>query len=103
MNILYHLTVLPPKMPDCEALSQEITVLRQHFGGDLLYLNPNQQSPVYIPRLGFGFQKLKQIRRLEESLDVHHIYNPDAFPFPVLHWFNKPVVYTISSGVGQRQ
>jgi glycosyltransferase involved in cell wall biosynthesis len=103
MKILYHLTVLPPKMPECEALSQEITALRNHFGGELIYLNPNQHSPIYIPRLAFGFHKLRKLRNLEASLDIHHVYNPDAFPFPILRQLKRPVIYSISSGIGKRQ
>lgn len=103
MNILYHLTILPPKMPACEALSQEITALRHRFGGELLYLNPNQYRGIYLPRLAFGFHRLKHIRSLEKKLDVHHIYNPDPFPFPVLHYLRRPIIYSISSGVDNRQ
>ena len=103
MNILYHLTVLPPKIPAGEALSQEIDALRARFGGDLIYLNPNPGSPLTIPRLLFGFHKLGEIRRREAAVDLHHFYNPDPFPFSVLRWFKRPVVYSISSGVGERQ
>jgi len=103
MNILYHLTVLPPKMPQAEALSQEITALRQRFGGELSYLNPNLHCPVYIPRLLFGFHRLKALRAQEPTLDLHHFYNPSPFPFPILRWFRRPVIYTISSGVGTRK
>ena len=56
MNLLYHLTVLPPKMPEAVAELQEINILRGHFGGDLCYINPNQHAPIYLPRLLFGFQ-----------------------------------------------
>ena len=83
MSILYHLTILPPKMPECEAYSQEIHALREYFGGDLLYLNPNQFSPIYVPRILFGFHKLRLIRAREANHRVHHVYNPDPFPFPV--------------------
>jgi glycosyltransferase involved in cell wall biosynthesis len=103
MNILYHLTVLPPKMPEAEAMSQEISALRAHFGGDLVYLNPNQQSPLYIPRLLFGFHKLKQLRDREVNLHLHQLYNPDPYPFPILRMLQRPVVYTLSCGVGTRQ
>lgn len=103
MNILYHLTVLPPKMPEGEALSQEITALRNYFGGELIYLNPNIASPIYLPRLLFGFHKLKYLRQLESNLDLHHIYNPDAFPFPLLRYLRRPVIYSISSGVRDRR
>lgn len=102
MNILYHLTMLPPKMPECEAISQEINTLRSHFGGDLIYLNPNQQSPLYVPRALFGFHKLKPLRSLESNLHIHHLYNPDPFPFPVLRALRRPVVYSLTGGVERR-
>lgn len=103
MNILYHLTILPPQRPECEALSQEISALRSRFGGEVVYLNPNQHSPVYVPRLLFGFHKLRQLLAQEANLHLHHLYNPDPFPFPVLRRLRKPVVYTISSGIGDRR
>lgn len=104
MKILYHLTVLPPKMPRAEALSQEINALRHHFGGGLKFLNPNHLlSYLYIPRLLFGFHLLSEIQAIEKRLDVHHVYNPDPFPFPILRRFQRPVVYTISSGVGDKR
>lgn len=103
MNILYHLTILPPKMPAAEALSQEIAALRTAFNGDMVYLNPNISSPVYLPRLLFGFHKLPDIRRYEQSIDLHHVYNPDPFPFPILRFLRKPVIYSLSSGVGENR
>jgi glycosyltransferase involved in cell wall biosynthesis len=102
MNIFYLLTILPPKMPEAEALFQEITALQSRFGGELLYLNPNQYAPIYVPRLLFGFHKLKELRAKEADLDFHHFYNPDPFPFPILRRLHRPVVYTISSGVGNK-
>jgi glycosyltransferase involved in cell wall biosynthesis len=103
MNVLYHLTILPPKMPQAEALSQEIAVLQTQFAGELLYLNPNISSPVYLPRLLFGFHKLPQIRRREAEIDLHHVYNPDPFPFPILRLLRRPVVYSLSSGIGEKR
>ena len=103
MNLLYHLPILPPKIPQAEALSQEIAALRARFGGELCYLNPNQRSPIYIPRLLFGFHKLQRLRAIENKLDLHHFYNPDPFPYPILRYLRKPVIYTISSGLGNRR
>ena len=103
MSILYHLTILPPKMPECEAYSQEIHALREYFGGDLLYLNPNQFSPIYVPRILFGFHKLRPIRAREANHRVHHVYNPDPFPFPVLRVLRRPVVYSLTGGLGNRR
>ncbi|MCP4420439.1 MAG: glycosyltransferase family 4 protein [Chloroflexi bacterium] len=103
MNILYHLTILPPKIPAAEALSQEIATVRQHFPGEIMYLNPNIASPVYLPRLLFGWHKLPQIRQREAQIDLHHVYNPDPFPFPILRFLQRPVVYSLSSGIGQKR
>jgi glycosyltransferase involved in cell wall biosynthesis len=102
-NILYHLTTLPPRMPACEALSQEIAALRAHFGGDLVFLNPNQGSPIYLPRIVFGLHQLRDLRAREARFDLHHLYNPDPFPFLVLRGLQRPVVYTVSSGIGHRR
>ena len=90
MNVLYHLTILPPPMPECVAEIQEIDALRGHFGGDLVYLNPNQYSPVYLPRLLFGFHRLRELRKREANVDLHHVYNPDLFAFPVFLSGGKP-------------
>lgn len=103
MNVLYHLTVLPPQMPEAEALSQEIEALRQTYAGDLIYLNPNRQAIGRIPRICFGFHRLLEIRRREARIALHHFYNPDPFPFPVLRFLRRPIVYTVSSGLAANQ
>ncbi len=103
MNILYHLATLPPKMPQAEAIAQEINALQGHFGGDVIYVNPNQQSPLFIPRLLYGFHKLKELRKREASLHLHHFYNPDPFPFPYLRKLQRPVVYSVTCGVRDRR
>ncbi len=103
MNILYHLATLPPKMPQAEAISQEITALRGYFGGDVIHINPNPEFPLYIPRLLFGFHKLKELRSREANLHLHHFYNPDPFPFPYLLKLRRPVIYSVTCGVRDRR
>jgi glycosyltransferase involved in cell wall biosynthesis len=103
MNILYQLSTLRPKMAQAEAITQEITALREYFGGDVVYVNPNQQSPIYIPRLLFGFHKLRRIWREEANLHLHHFYNPDPFSFPYLRTLRRPVIYSVTCGVGDRR
>lgn len=103
MNVLYHLPILPPQMPSGEALSQEIQALRKHTAGDLVYVNPNQSSPIYVPRLLFGLSRLKTLRTREQNFNLHHFYNPDPFPYPYLLYLRRPVVYTVSSGISARR
>ena len=103
MKILYHLATLPPKLPQAEAISQEIASLRHHFESDQVWVNPNQQVPIFVPRLLFGWHKLRQLRIREGRFDLHHFYNPDPFPFPYLRWLGRPVIYSITCGVGERR
>ena len=101
MKILYHIATLRPDIPDVEAVSQDIAALRESFGGEPVYVNPNQQSPIHIPRLLFGFHKLREIRRQEA--DLHHFFNPDPFPFPYLRALQRPVVYSLTCGLRQER
>jgi glycosyltransferase involved in cell wall biosynthesis len=103
MNVLYHVATLPAKMPQAEAISQEIAALREQLGGDVVYVNPNQWSPLLIPRVLFGFHKLRELRQREASLHLHHFYNPDPFPFPYLRTLRRPVIYSVTCGVKDRR
>jgi glycosyltransferase involved in cell wall biosynthesis len=103
MNLLFHVTFPPPPMPESVAELQEIRTLRKRFGGDLIYLNPNQHSPVRLPRLVFGFHRIRELRRRDKNIELHHVYNPDPYPFPVLRFLRRPIVYSISGGVGTRR
>ena len=103
MNVLYHVATLPPGMPRAEAISQEIAALRDRFGGDVIYVNPNYRSPVYVPRLLFGFHRLRELRSREAGVHLHHFYNPDPFPFPYLRRLQRPVVYSVTCGVSDRR
>jgi len=103
MSMLYHLTILPPSWPECEAISQEVDALRRRFGGHLIYVNPNRQAPLHIPRLFFGLHCLRELRHLEGTARLHHLYNPDPFPFPYLLLLQRPVIYSLTGGIARRQ
>ena len=102
MKILYHIATLRPKHPKAEAIWQEIAALQANFQGEIAWINPNQVFRFYVPRLLFGFHMLRRLRRRESNLGLHHFYNPDPFPFPYLRLLRRPIVYSITCGVGQR-
>lgn len=103
MSILYLLPTLPPKSDKAEAIAQEIALLRHHFGGEVVYVNPNTTLPrPLIPRLGFGWHSLPELHRRAREADLFHFFNPDPFPYPFLLALPKPVVYTITAGVETR-
>lgn len=106
-TVQFHLPILPPIEPELEAYSQEIAALRSQFRGTVNFLNPNQHLParvrktlplLRIPRLLFGFQQWPQLRQMDRAVDLHHFYNPDPFPYPILRRLSKPVVYVLSGG-----
>ena len=103
MDVLYHLTITPPKMPDFDAVVQDVRSLQDRFGGHLIHINPNPHLPVHLPRICFGFHKLRHIRALEQDARIHHFFNPDPFPFPVLKRLRRPIVYSVTGGVGDQQ
>lgn len=102
MKVLYHFMPMPPAMPGCVAELQEIDTLKDAFDGELCYLNPNAVSPIYLPRFLFGIHRYQWLRQQEAKIDLHHVYNPDPYPYPLLRWLRRPVVYTISGGVDRK-
>ena len=103
MNVLYYLTISPPAMPECDAVVQEVEALRKHFGGSLVYVNPNRRLPVRLPRMLFGLHQLGQLRSREASAHLHHLFNPDPFPFPILRRLRRPIIYSLTGGITERR
>ncbi|MFN8459436.1 MAG: hypothetical protein U0401_33100 [Anaerolineae bacterium] len=50
-----------------------------------------------------AFSESEQLRADENHFDLHHLYNPDPFPFPILRWLKRPVIYSVSSGMNQKR
>ncbi len=99
VRVCYHLTIPPSPWAACDALVQEVELLRAHFPGPLNHLYPTTRPGTRIPRLLWGLRHWPRLRRLERSITVHHIYNPDPYPFAILSLLRKPVIYTVSAGV----
>jgi glycosyltransferase involved in cell wall biosynthesis len=102
VKVLFHLTIRRPSAPWREAVWQEIDGLRGAVGGELNYLNPSRRELLRVPRLFFGFHQLRWLKRQDSRVDLHHVYNPDPFPFPILRWLNRPKIYTLSAGLTSR-
>ena len=102
-HILYHLTIPPPAAPQLDAVVQDAEALRSHFGGELRYLNPKSRCPVPVPRALFGLGQLRALRLQEDGIGAHHIFNPDPFAFPLLRALRRPIIYSLTGGVGAKR
>lgn len=100
MNILYHLTAPWPRIPNTDAVFQEVDALRQRFGGDILQLYPLRRPSRIFPKQFYGIHQLRALRRLEETTALHHLYYATLYPFPWLRWLRRPLVYSVVTGVG---
>lgn len=100
LRVLYHLTVPPSPMAACDAVVQEVEALRQHVKGPRIHLYPGSAPGTRFPRRWWGMQHLLRLWRMEREIDLHHIFNPDPFPFAILRFLRRPVVYTAVTGIG---
>lgn len=100
-RVLFHLTVPPGAPPGTDAVVQEVEALRNRLGGgQVLHLYPGRRPGSRIPRRWWGLQHLPRLSRLERQVDLHHVFNPDPFPFALLSRLRRPVVYSAVAGAG---
>lgn len=97
-RVLYHIPSPRPARPECDAVVQEIEALRAKNGGETLYVHPSEYTRVPLPRVLFGMWNLRELRTREAAVAVHHIYNPDLYPYPYLRFLQKPIVYSVAAG-----
>ncbi|MBU4212559.1 MAG: glycosyltransferase [Verrucomicrobia bacterium] len=100
MNILYHLTSPSPPIPGTDAVFQEIEALRRRFGGECLQLFPLRRPSRIFPKKLYGLHQHRALRRVEPSVDLHHLYYATLYPFPWLRALRKPLIYSAVTGVG---
>ena len=103
VRILYHVTIPRSPMAECEAVTQDVRLLQQVAPGELFHLYPTRTPGTRIPRLTWGLTQLPTLWRRERSAHLHHIFNPDPFPFAVLRLLRRPVVYTVVGGIRKDQ
>ena len=99
MRVLYHLTVPPSPLAALDAVVQEVEALRalSEDGGQVLHLYPGRTPGTRFPRRWWGLQHVPYLRRAEQGFDIHHIFNPDPFPFDLLCFLRRPIVYTATA------
>lgn len=99
MSLCYHLTIPPSPLAGCDAVVQEVQALQGRFGGRISHLYPGRQPGTRFPRRLWGMMRGPALCWMERQIKVHHLYNPDPYPFAVLRFLRRPVIYTVSAGV----
>jgi glycosyltransferase involved in cell wall biosynthesis len=100
VKILYLVATPPPVVPGTDAVVQEVDLLRAHFGGEAMYLRPAWRGRGWYPRELLGLHRLRAIRYWDSRIDLHHVYAPQLLRLPLLRLVTRPVVYTVTSGLG---
>lgn len=98
MRVLYHITSSLPRIPGTDALYQEVHHLCNSFEGKIIRWYPFHNYTKFFLPLFYGFHQILTIKRAEADYDLHHIFNPNWYHFPILRILKKPVVYSISGG-----
>jgi glycosyltransferase involved in cell wall biosynthesis len=99
VRVLYHLSSPLPPVTGTDAVVQEIDALRGRFGGDLNVLYPFRRPGRHWPRALYGLQRLRALRVEEAKIDLHHVYGPDLYIYPVLRALKRPVVYAVTTSL----
>lgn len=102
MRALYHVTIPDSPMADCEAVAQDIRLLQRIAPGERVHLYPRRAPGTRIPRQTWGLNHLPRLWRAERSIDLHHVFNPDPFPFPALRFLRRPIVYAVVGSLHER-
>ena len=75
-------------------------MLRARFGGEVIWLRPSWRARARYPRVLLGLHRLNAVRRRDSYVDLHHVYAPQLYWLPLLWFVKRPVVYTVTAGVG---
>ncbi len=93
------MTAPPPVLAGTDAVVEEANLLRSRFDGEIVFLLPSSKSPLRFFRSLYGLRQLTALRRMEQDVDLHHIFHSELYFFPLLRFLRKPVVFTVASGL----
>ena len=79
---------------------QQVDLLRARFNGETFWLRPAWRARSRYPRELLGFHRLMALRHWDDQVDLHHVYAPELYRLPILRFLRRPVVYTVTAGVG---
>lgn len=94
MKIACHFAIPEPPLPELDAAVQDGMKLVEKLGGEVNYFYPSSNVQKIMPRFFCGFHQLAYLRKLDQKVDFHQIFSNGIYPYPVINFFVKPVVFT---------
>ena len=95
MHVTYLTPIPHPAIEGTDALFNEMELLKNRIGGQVISIFPYKKRGRYFPGKLFGFPKYFQIKASEEKSAINHIYAPELAIFPIYSFLKKPIVYNV--------
>lgn len=86
-------------MSGADAVLQEITALRERFGGEVINLYPFGKLAFAFPRFLYGLPTLPRLAAALRQRKIVHLYHAAPYGFPVMR-LAKRVIFTVTAGLG---
>jgi glycosyltransferase involved in cell wall biosynthesis len=93
MRIACHFTIPRPPVLELDAALQDAFRILRRWDGAINFLYPGVNK-VRVHQVFCGFHQLSYLRSLERRVDLHHIFANGLYPFPILKFLKKPIVYS---------
>jgi glycosyltransferase involved in cell wall biosynthesis len=102
MKILYINTAPTPRIHGTDAVENEIRTLQEAYKGKYINLYPFRRPFSRFPLFFLGLQSISQLKKLDNSVDLHHIFSPVLYSYPFLKFLRRPIVYSVGAGIYAR-
>lgn len=97
MRVACHFTIPRPPYIELDAVVQDGLRIVSEIGGEVNFLYPGEKACVLFPRFLSGFQQLPYLRKLDNEVNVHHIFTNGFYPYPIFLFLKKPII--LSTGI----
>ncbi len=95
MKILYLTNVPIPEDRTTDAHFQELDLLAEYFGGEIITAFPLKRPSSLFPQSMYGIQNRRAIKKASREADMTHIFSPVLYPYPYIkRLVNKPIIYS---------
>ena len=99
MKILYINTGPQARIPGTDAVENEIRILQEAYMGERVELYPFKRPVSRLPLPFVGLQSISQLKKLDTTVDLHHVFSPVLHLYPFLRFLRRPIVYSVAAGI----